>query len=160
MTYAKILSATLIDTNPPKSAIIGEKFIVGKLPADYLASIGYYPLIEETMPEADEGCHIEARYRHENGNTVKGWIQVENPVVAPMPRSLSKVKLYRALRDAGMWDTVKSYMEENDVWEEFSLSTTLDEDNPLISAAIQAMEGEMEIPHDVIQGLLDASVAD
>jgi hypothetical protein len=50
MTYAKLITETAIDRNPPRRATIGGALVVGVLPADYLATLGYFPL-DESAPE-------------------------------------------------------------------------------------------------------------
>lgn len=163
MTYAKLLSPNSIDTNPPKTAVIDGKFVIGRLPASYLATIGYYPFEETSMPPAIDGFHYERSYAYDDENSpskvIVVWTSVANPEVTPAPRSLSKRKLYRGLVEAGIWEQVKEYMEANGVWEDWMFATTLDEDDPLIVAAIQALEIDLQIPSETIQQLLAASVA-
>lgn len=115
MKYAKLISETSIDTNPPKSAKIGEAYVIGRLPESYLASMGYYPLIEETAPTPESGYHVEFRYKNENNTVVKYWIQVENPPEPQRVRSFSKIKLKIAMATAGVLPEFESFIHEIEV---------------------------------------------
>lgn len=115
MTYAKYISPTLIDLNVPKSAKIDGAYVIGKLPESYLATLGYYPLVEEAAPVPETGYHIEQRYKTENGNVVKYWIQVEDPPPPPRIRSFSKIKLKMAIAKAGLLDAFESFIREIEI---------------------------------------------
>ena len=163
MTYAKLLSPTSISTSPPKSATIDGCLVIGRLPADYLASIGYYPL--ETTPEPQDvpGYHYETRYAYDDAENptkvVQSWVSVENPPEPePPPREFSKRKLYRAFKTAGIWEAVKTYMEQNDVWEDWEYATTLDEDDPLMVAAISALQQSLGISQKQLDSILNSAV--
>ena len=82
------------------------------------------------------------------------------PNPPPPPRSFSKRRLYRALTEDGLWDAVKGYMELVGVWDDFDLATTLDENDPLILAAVQTLQAQLEIPPEQIEKILSASVAE
>jgi len=160
MNYARLISETAIDRNPPRSAVIGGRRVSGQLPASYLATLGYYPLDESPAPAEPPaaGMHWEARYALAEGRVAQSWAQVADP--PPAPRSLSKRRLYRALAAAGLWEPVKGYMEQAGVWEDFALATTLDEDDPLIVAAVAALQAQLGLDDATVAGLLDESVAE
>ena len=161
MTYAKIISESAIDRNPPRHARLPNgRTVAGELPADYLATLGYYPLDESPAPAEPPapGMHWEARYALAEGRIAQSWAQVADP--PPAPRSLSKRRLYRALSAAGLWEPVKGYMEQAGVWEDFALATTLDEDDPLIVAAVAALQAQLGLDDATVAGLLDESVAE
>ena len=160
--YARIISETRIDTNAPRSAVIDGSTVCGQLPDDYLNSIGWYRLEETPMPEPREGYHFEARYAYDSDETptrvVRSWAEVQDP--PPPPRSLSKRKLYRALGAAGIWEGAKSYMESAGCWEDWQYATTLDEDDPLIVAAVAALKQSLGLTDEQVEAILAASVAE
>ena len=162
MTYARLISETKIDTNAPRSAVIDGSTVCGQLPEDYLNSIGWYRLEETPMPEPREGYHFEARYAYDSDETptrvVRSWAEVQDP--PPPPRSLSKRKLYRALGAAGIWEGAKSYMESAGCWEDWQYATTLDEDDPLIVAAVAALKQSLGLTDEQVEAILAASVAE
>jgi hypothetical protein len=162
MTYAKLISETRIDTNAPRSAVIDGSTVCGLLPEDYLNSIGWYRLEETPAPEPREGYHYEARYAYDSAEAptrvVRSWVEVQDP--PPPPRSLSKRKLYRALGAAGIWEGAKSYMESAGCWEDWQYATTLDEDDPLIVAAVAALKAQLGLTDEQVEAILAASVAE
>jgi hypothetical protein len=162
MKYAQLISETRIDTNAPRSAVIDGSTVCGQLPEDYLNSIGWFRLEETPAPEPREGYHFEARYAYDSAEAptrvVRSWAEVQDP--PPPPRSLSKRKLYRALGAAGIWEGAKSYMEGAGVWEDWQFATTLDEDDPLIVAAVAALKQSLGLTDEQVEAILAASVAE
>ena len=160
--YARLISETRIDTNAPRSAVIDGSTVCGQLPEDYLNSIGWYRLEETPAPEPREGYHFEARYAYDSAEAptrvVRSWAEVQDP--PPPPRSLSKRKLYRALGAAGIWEGAKSYMEGAGCWEDWQYATTLDEDDPLIVAAVAALKQSLGLTDEQVEAILAASVAE
>ena len=114
------------------------------------------------MPEPREGYHFERRFAYDSDEAptriVQSWVEVEDPP-AP-PRSLSKRKLYRALGAAGIWEGAKSYMESAGCWEDWQYATTLDEDDPLIVAAVAALKQSLGLTDEQVEAILAASVAE
>lgn len=138
-TYAKILSPTSISTTPPKSAIVDGKLIVGKLPEDYLASIEFYPYEEQSQPEVQTGYHLEERYEHIDGKTVKTWVQVEDPPVVEPTKVYSKVKILLAAQEAGFIDPLIDFIESNRTIEYIWNASNTIEDNELLSQYIESI---------------------
>ena len=66
----------------------------------------------------------------------------------------------RALDAAGIWTPVKSYMEQVGAWTDFDLATTLDEDDPLIVAAVAALKAQLGLTDEQVEAILAASVAE
>ena len=160
--YARIISETRIDTNAPRSAVIDGSTVCGLLPEDYLNSLGWYRLVETPAPEPMEGYPFEARYAYDSAEAptrvVRSLAEVQDP--PPPPRSLSKRKLYRALGAAGIWEGAKSYMESAGCWEDWQYATTLDEDDPLIVAAVAALKQSLGLTDEQVEAILAASVAE
>ena len=161
--YARLISETRIDTNAPRSAVIDGSTVCGQLPEDYLNSIGWYRLEELPGPNPREGYHLEPRYDYDDAeNPTKieqSWAEVQDP--PPPPRSLSKVKLMRALKARSLWISVKAFIEASeDYADEWALSTTLDEDNALIVSAVAALKAQLGLTDEQVEEILAASVAE
>ena len=137
--YAKLLSETSIDRNPPRSAVIDGAFVCGTLPEPYLNSQGWYRLVETPMPTARDGYHYEFRFAYDDESAptaiLKNWIEVENP--PPPPRTFSKIKLKGAIAEAGL----------------------LDENHPDFKDAVALAQRELGIPPELVESILAASVA-
>lgn len=159
MKYAKLISETQINTNVPRQAAYEGRTYSGDLSVipGLLESLGWSPLDETPMPDPPVGYHEEARYTLVEGTIVQSWVEVQDP--PEPPRSLSKRRLYIALKAQGIWAAVKGYMEAAGVWEDFSLATTLDEDDPLIEAAIVALKADLGLTDEQVEAIIAASVA-
>ena len=156
--YAKYISETRIDQNLPSKAAWEGRLVTGDITIfpGLPESLGFLPYDAAPMPEPPAGYHAEARYAVEDGRVKQSWVEVQDP--PPPPRSLSKRKLYIALKAQGIWAAVKSYMEAAGCWEDFSLATTLDEDDPLIVAAIAALKVDLGLTDEQVAAIIDASV--
>ena len=158
--YAKLISETAIDRNVPRyatwngSTVCGDITIIPGLPE----SLGFLPFDETPAPEPREGYHEEARYAVADGRIVQSWVEVENP--PPPPRVFSKRKLYRALSAAEVWTPAKAYMEQAGCWEDWEYATTLDEDDPLLVAAVAALKTQLGLTDEQVEAILAASVAE
>lgn len=163
MTYAHLITPSTISTNPPREAIIDGALVTGQLPEPYLNSIGWYRLENTPAPETQDGYHAEPRYAYDNDDTptriVQSWEEVADP--PPPPRSLSKVKLMRALKAKEIWLPVKAFIAASeDYADEWELSTTLDEDNELIVSAVAALKSQLGLTDEQVEEILSASVAE
>ena len=157
--YAKYISETVIDRNLPRHAewngrnVSGDITVIPGLPE----SLGLLPLSETPAPETvREGWHWEARYAVTDGHIVQSWVEVEDPP-AP-PREFSKRKLYRALANAGVWNETKAYMETAGCWEDWEYATTLEENDPLLVAAIGALTTQLSLSAEQVEEILANSV--
>lgn len=162
MNYARLISETAIDRNPPRHARLPDgRTVSGELPADYLATLGYHPLDESPRPSEDPaaGTHWEPRYALADGRVAQSWVQVPDPP-AP-PRSLSKVRLMRALKARDLWAPVKAFIAASETFaDEWELSTTLDEDHELVKNAVGALRTQLGLDDATVARLLDESVAE
>lgn len=140
MKYAKFISETSVDLNPPRSATINGRVVTGELPADYLATLDFLPFSEEPFPSEDapEGKHWEARYATDGATVTESWIAVEN--LPPAPRVFSKLKCVAALMEAGVWHEVKVYIEGAGLYDLYLAAQDFKEDNPyFVSGKAQLM---------------------
>lgn len=164
--YAHLINQTTISTTPPREATIDGAQVVGDLPESYLNSQGWYRLEQTPAPDTQDGYHAEPRYAYDSDETptriVQSWEVVQDP--PPPPRSLSKVKLMRALKaqkPQELWSAVKAYLQSSDdMWDEWELSTTLDEDHELVKNAVKTLKQNLGMTDEQVEAILAASVAD
>ena len=170
MKYAKLLSATSIDTNPPRSAMIGGRFVCGRLPEPYLNSLGYYRLDETAEAGTpDEGYHLEPRYNYDDAEhqtkVVRTFVQVADPVPTRPPRTISKFRLKMALANLGLLDQFTEMLSQVEVApgymgdEAFRDAVTLDEDNEKFQGAVTLVKQEFGLTDEQIESILAASVS-
>ena len=166
MNYARLISETAIDRNPPRHARLPDgRTVAGELPADYLASLGYHPLDEAQRPSEDPaaGTHWEARYALDGGDVVQSWVQVENP--PPPPRTFSKFRLKLAIASAGFLPQFEQLLASVEVLPgysgaaAFADAVTLDEDNEKFKDAVKAVKSQFGLTDEQVEEILAASVA-
>lgn len=162
MKYAKLLSETTVSFNTPKSATIGGKFVIGSLPADYLASIGFYPYDDtEESPTPQEGYHAEARYKLSEGKVVRYWVEVENPPVVEPIHVYSKLKILLAAEEAGFANELIAFIESDKTIEYIWNASNTIEDNRLLRSYLPAISEALGRDADSIREFLNENcVAD
>ena len=156
MRYAKLISERTVDVRPPSSAVIHGQTYSGQLPAEYLASIGYHPLVETDQPgEAPAaGFRWEPRYAMDsNDNVVQTWVQAEEP--PPEPTVYSKLKILLAAKTAGFLPDLISMIEADPetkwIWD---ASNTI-EDNELLAAYLPAIAQAIGKTPEEVRAFLD-----
>lgn len=75
-------------------------------------------------------------------------------------KDISKRKLMNNLKAANLWTLVKGFMEQNDIWEDFALATTLDSNDPLLLGAKTQLVAAGITDKETLDGIIAASVAD
>ena len=165
MNYAKLISETAIDRYPPRHARLPDgRTVSGELPADYLATLGYYPLRETPAPAPAEGCHVEPRYALDGGEVVQGWVQVEN--LPPPPRTISKFRLKLAIASKGFLPQFEQLLASVEVLPgysgaaAFADAVTLDEDNQKFKEAVEEVRERFGLTAEEVEEILAASVAE
>ena len=87
-----------------------------------------------------------------------GWTKTtrEVPDPAPQPVLYSKLKLIRAMKQAGIWTQVKDQIEASDYWDEFICAQVLASNDPGFTAFVASMRGTLG--DDTINQMLEASI--
>ncbi|MBQ1429611.1 MAG: hypothetical protein IIZ06_08075 [Kiritimatiellae bacterium] len=159
--YGKYISETQINENVPREAVWQGSTYVGDLSTipGLLESLGWRPVLRPQTPDdPQEGYHYEERYAEVERGIQVSWVEVADP--PPPPRVFSKRKLYRALSAAEVWTPAKAYMEQAGCWEDWEYATTLDEDDPLLVAAVNALKTQLGLTDEQVEAILAASVAE
>ena len=87
-----------------------------------------------------------------------GWTKTTREVPDPAPQSVlySKLKLIRAMKQAGIWTQVKDQIEASDYWDEFICVGDLSSNDPVFMAFVDWMKSV--IGNDTINQMLEASI--
>ena len=106
------------------------------------------------LPEGDYDVAYDPADAH------REYTETDIPVDAPPApekghRSLSRVNLYHALDDLGIWEQVKAYMEQAGIWNDFDYATTLDEDSDLVKNAVSALKASLGLTDEQIEAVMD-----
>lgn len=75
-------------------------------------------------------------------------------------KDISKRKLMNNLKAANLWTLVKGFMEQNDIWDDFAMATTLDSNDPLLLGAVTQLVAAGITDKETLEGIINSSVAD
>ena len=94
---------------------------------------------------------------NENNCESFGWTKTTREVPDPEPQPVlySKLKLIRAMKQAGIWTQVKDQIEASDYWDEFICAQELASNDPGFMAFVDSMKSV--IGNDTINQVLEAS---
>lgn len=95
---------------------------------------------------------------NENNCESFGWTKTTREVPDPEPEPVlySKLKLIRAMKQAGIWTQVKDQIEASDYWDEFICAQELASNDPGFMAFVATMRGTLG--DDTINQMLEASI--
>ena len=95
---------------------------------------------------------------NENNCESFGWTKTtrEVPDPEPQPTLYSKLKLIRAMKQAGIWTQVKTQIEESEFWDEFICAQELASNDPGFMEFVDSMKAV--IGEDTINQMLEASI--
>ena len=95
---------------------------------------------------------------NENNCESFGWTKTTREVPDPEPQPVlySKLKLIRAMKQAGIWTQVKDQIEASDYWDEFICAQELASNDPGFTAFVDTMRGTLG--NDTINQMLEASI--
>ena len=95
---------------------------------------------------------------NENNCESFGWTKTTREVPDPEPQPVlySKLKLIRAMKQAGIWTQVKTQIEASDYWDEFICAQELASNDPGFMAFVATMRGTLG--DDTINQMLEASI--
>ena len=95
---------------------------------------------------------------NENNCESFGWTKTtrEVPDPEPQPTLYSKLKLIRAMKQAGIWTQVKTQIETSDYWDEFICAQELASNDPGFMEFVDSMKSV--IGNDTINQMLEASI--
>lgn len=124
------------------------------------AAIGAYPLAQDDPePTPPEGkIAVEDGYTLTDNEWHRAWKYEDAP--PPPPRTFSKRKLYNAFKRRAYWNVVRSFIESQGVWDDWSFATTLDEDDPLMVAAVAGLTATLGLTQEQMETILAECVAD
>lgn len=149
----------------PQTLKIDTQRILKPTEAMYLAQ-GWKRIIRghQQIP-LQKGFHWEntGKYKEWQTTITEEWIQVKDD--APQPRIFSKLKLYAALVQAGIWDALVAWLQTQEyqginAYTAFSLAQELTDEHPMFKQWIEAAKTALGVSDEVTEQILSASIAD
>lgn len=144
---------------PAAALTVGGRLIIAPKDVHYRMA-GYLPVVDEapTNP-APDGYHWAAKeWRKEAAQIVRVYEAVENP---PAPaRKFSKLRLYAALVDAGLWDAFETWLKGQTIegvngYTAFSLAQELSDDHPLFRPLYTAVKSALSLTDEAADRILE-----
>lgn len=123
--------------------------------------------IYQTIPEGARKAWLR-RHHEDNASGLewlRGTIAADYPDLAselgiPLPggpRTFSKLRLVVALMDAGLWPTVKQWIEDQGLMDLYLAAQTFREDDPRFTPALAALKGQLGVSDEQAEAILEAA---
>lgn len=147
-------------TRASDPATIDGQMVVHPSAAMY-ARIGAHTAQQTPPPDAPEGkVAAPDGYALEGGEWVQQWRLDDAP--PPPPRTFSKLKLYAALAQAGLWDALVAWLntqtfEGINAYTAFMLAQDLVEDHPMFEQWLAAAKTALDVTDEQVEAILEAA---
>lgn len=162
-TYYTLDTTTrdLVRLVPPQR--VGGKMRVHLSPAEW-AALGAYPRNDDYYPSDDppEG----KQWQQSTGWTLRdgSWCANFEPIdiPPPPPRVFSKLRLYGALAEAGLWERFEAWLKTQTIcgrngWTAFSLAQNITDDHPLFGPIFSAAKEALGMDDATAEAMLAAA---
>lgn len=73
-------------------------------------------------------------------------------------RVFSKLKLYGVIKNYGYWPAVKAWLEEQDLWDAFTLAQNVAEGNEQFDAGIALFQEKFGLTDEQVEAMLEQCV--
>ena len=113
-------------------------------------------------PEGKIVASVTYRYDEEENEVVADYTYED----APKPiRVFSKLKLYGALTQAGLWDAFEAWLKTQTIngvnaYVAFSLAQDLNDENPLFLGIVESAKIALHVDDETVERILEASILD
>lgn len=126
------------------------------------AQLGAYPRADDDVPPTPpEGKMAEpAGWETREGVWHRVWRIVDAP--PPPPRVFSKLRLYGALAEAGLWERFEAWLKTQTIsgrngWTAFSLAQNITDDHPLFGPIFSAAKEALGMDDATAEAMLAAA---
>lgn len=154
MRYGKILENGELSISP-STIKLNDGGICINPNAETLLANGFYKLADN-KPNAPANMQVKKVSFKIKNNKIYNVYEYEP--MEPRNLSISKRKLMNNLKDIGKWETIKAALEQSKKWDDFVMSTTLDEQDPMMQEAIAGVK-QLGVTDEQVEQLLINSQA-
>lgn len=152
----------------PDALKIGRRLRPSPKRADYIAE-GWIP-IDRSYTPADDPPEGKMWVRtglwalYPGGEKIVPAFEL-NDIPPPSPRVFSKLKLFAALSQAGMWTPLSEWLKTQsingmDAWTAFTLAQELSDGHPMFGPILAGAKGALGVSDEDAEAILAASLAD
>lgn len=115
----------------------------------------------ETQPDGSVKTRVAESAIDMDAITAQLWVREARAAIgAATPTVYSKYKAYLALRGAGVWPQVKSWLEANDLWDAFMIANDFRDDDPNFKLGVSELKNVVGWTDEQIAALLAQCLAD
>lgn len=115
----------------------------------------------ETQPDGSVKTRVAESAIDMDAITAQLWVREAKAAIgAATPTVYSKYKAYLALRGAGVWPQVKSWLEANDLWDAFMIANDFRDDDPNFKLGVSELKNVVGWTDEQIAALLAQCLAD
>jgi len=115
----------------------------------------------ETQPDGSVKTRVAESAIDMDAITAQLWVREARAAIgAATPTVYSKYKAYLALRGAGVWPQVKSWLEANDLWDAFMIANDFRDDDPNFKLGVSELKNVVGWTDEQIAVLLAQCLAD
>jgi hypothetical protein len=157
MRYVRLINERVV-ADAPKSGMFGN-VLYGNLYAhpEVLVEMGYKPLVESESPTIGERERLVTTYE-DNGESIVQVHKVE--ALPPQDRTLSKMRLYEALYNRGLWEMTEELLNSNthlrNIW---NFANALQEQHPMVQQAMAILKANASLTDEQVEEILAESEA-
>lgn len=161
--YYKKNSAGELERVVPPIKVNG-KWVLHPTAAQYALIAAAYPRNDSApAPTPPEGMIAEPDgWKVENNAWVRAWKFVPAPAPTPTGRTFSKLKLYAALENAGLWLAFEAWLKVQTIngmnaFTAFSLAQDLSDAHPMFGPLLEACKAALGISDSQAEVILNAA---
>lgn len=140
----------------PRAIRIGDAMVCNPTDAQY-EQAGYLPVVDERPSQpAPNGYHYEAQGWTERGGVIQRvYAAIQDP--PPPPRTFSKLRIVAALMEAKVWDTVKQYIIDHDLYDLYLAAQEFAEDNQYFTQGEAQLQSALGWTDEQVEAVLAAA---
>lgn len=154
MTYAKLVDGQL--ELAPNTFKTENGVLTRPSHLDYKAR-GYKPVLHiKPRKDAPKGLQWVQRGYTETAHDIRTkWVLAKLP-----PRVFSKMKAVLALKELGVWEQVKAWIDASGLTDIFLAAQNFKEDDPFFKKGLAALKEQLHLTDEQIEALLSACVGE
>lgn len=157
--YGKLENSALVYA--PNAVTVDGRLVLNPNAEQYAAA-GWLPVVNNPAPsDAPEGKHYEFRsYEVAGGEIRRVYALVDDP--PPAPRRFSKLRLYAAIAQHGLWGRLEEWLKAQtveglDAYTAFLLAQDISDDHPLFAPLYAAAKATLGVDDATAEAILAAA---
>lgn len=114
---------------------------------------GWLKIIDE-KPIVNDGQYCVPEGWEQKEDCIIRVYKIYDDVQINQPRIFSKLKIVIALTEAGLWEQVKTYIEQNGLYDLYLACNEFSDDNEYFANALKTLKEQLNIDDGIIEHIL------